>query len=223
MISIDEMKNFVFFVANKSQQGVNPTVDNFNLAADRAVWDETEEAYKKWQLDQNSTDELSYLLKKVSLQVDKGGKASYPSDYLHTSSIRYNWKVKDKSCGEYITKPQEVDQLNDAELGNRLASSIVYPSKRYPAMSYGSDYMQFYPIDLGYVDFTYLREPAKPEWVFTVVNGRPVYDSANSVNIEAPKEIFTKIAMRILSYLGVNIREPQLIQYAEMQEQKQNR
>jgi hypothetical protein len=79
-----------------------------------------------------------------------------------------------------------------------------------------------YPRSINRVIFTYLRQPVAPVWGFTVTNGRPVYNSTTSTNFEAPEEAFGDIANRILSLLGIYVREPQLQQYAEAMKQQGN-
>ena len=171
MINIDEIKRFVEFCANKSQAGSNPTPTKFNLAVKRAQMEWVMERYGNpntyqpgrpvpriaYQQTQKITDDLKFLLSKPTpLQIDKDGKAVYPSDYLHMSSVRYKYKKK-LSCNKKLIL-KEVD---------------------------------------------------------TLVNGRPVYDPFLSVDLEAPDEALNEIAVRTLSFLGIHIREPQLIQYAE--------
>jgi hypothetical protein len=138
---------------------------------------------------------------------------------MHSSSIRYKLKKKGKGK-EIITKETDITEITDAEVGNILTSSINEPTMRYPYCSYYSDYVQVYPKDLAKVTFTYLREPAEPKWAYTVVNGRPVYDASNSVDVEAPEDAMNEIAFIALGYLGIHIRESELIQYSELQQQK---
>ena len=42
----------------------------------------------------------------------------------------------------------------------------------------------------------------------------------SSVDLEAPDEVVNEIVMMCASYLGINLREPQLIQYAEQMKQQ---
>ena len=51
------------------------------------------------------------------------------------------------------------------------------------------------------------------EGQYTCANNHNPY--ANSVNFEFPYDCFNEIASMILSYVGVNLREPMLMQYAE--------
>jgi hypothetical protein len=230
MINVDEIKRFVEFCANKSQAGSNPTPTKFNLAVKRAQMEWVMERYGNpntyqpgmpvpriaYQQTQKITDDLKFLLSKPTpLQVDKNGKANYPDDYLHMSSVRYKYKKKLSCNKKLILKEVDVTNYKDAEIGHVKTSQIVQPTKRYPYYAFYDDCMIFDPKDLGTVTITYLREPIEPIWAYELVNGRPVYDPLNSVDLEAPDEALNEIAMRTLSFLGIHIREPQLIQYAE--------
>ena len=42
-----------------------------------------------------------------------------------------------------------------------------------------------------------------------------VYDPASSIDLEWPEQVFNEIAIRILSFVGVNLREGELTQYSE--------
>jgi len=113
----------------------------------------------------------------------------------------------------------DVDIVRDSEIGGITGSRIF--SKHLSAMNkviaaFYSDYIQFYPTKVQTAILTYLRKPIDPVWAFTVSNGRPVYDAANSVDLEAPDEVANEIIMMAASYLGINLREPELIQYSEM-------
>jgi len=57
-------------------------------------------------------------------------------------------------------------------------------------------------------------------WGYTLVNGRPVYDASLSTNIDAPEEAFNAIAMGTLSFIGINLREEELQNYAVSNKQQ---
>lgn len=233
MISVDEIRNFILFNANKAQGGSNPTPTNLNLAIKRAQQSWITDRYnnpKKYspagkppyghQESQKITDDISFLLVKSDIDVDSNGTFAYPSDYMHSSSIRYKFKKRGQGK-EIITKETDVTEISDSEIGNILSSSIVNPTKRYPYCTYYADHLQLYPKDLGKVTFTYLRLPVEPKWAYTLVNNRPVYDAGNSVDLEAPEDAMNEITFIALGYLGIHIRDAALTQYSEMQKQKE--
>ena len=111
----------------------------------------------------------------------------------------------------------EVSVVDDSELGYILNSSIVNPEPDYPVVAFYETGLQFYPDNSENVVLTYLRRPTKPNWAYNLVNGRPVYDADNSIHLEFPDETLNELLVKILSYVGINLREPQLVQYGETQ------
>ena len=81
--------------------------------------------------------------------------------------------------------------------------------------NFHNTYVEYYPNDIGSVDFTYLRNPVSPLWAFTIVDDVAIYDSGNSVQIELPLMLTNQLARIILSYIGINLREEKVVAYAE--------
>jgi hypothetical protein len=231
MIKVDELYQFVRFVANKSQSSGTITPSQFNLVLKRAYtqWvmerygdpnklmpGEANQARYGYQLNQKITDDIKHLIVGPKpYPVDEQGRVNYPNDYLHISSYRHRYK-KQLSCGDTVVKEVDIRAMKDSEIGHILTSQIVEPTMRYPYLAFYNDHMKVYPKEIDYVILTYLKKPEEPVWAYTPdANGRPVYDDTASVNIDAPEEALNEIAFRVLSFLGMNIREPQLIQYSE--------
>ncbi len=230
-MDINKVYDFLKYLADKDQSG-NITPKEFNLSIDRAFSEWTMKRYNNlkdntqnktgWQKNQKVTDDLKFLLVRNDVStIGSDGKLALPTDYLHLSSLVYNYKFEEN--GETVVVPSQVDIVNDNEISSFLGSSIYakrIKAKKYVIAAFYKDHIQIYPKNIGVVDFTYLRQPVSPYWAFTVVNGRPVYDAANSVDLEAPDEVVNEIIMMCASYLGINLREPQLIQYAEQMKQQ---
>ena len=230
-MTINEAYKFVQFVSNKNQRG-NIKPDDFNLIAERAQIDLFMQRYGNpaqyqyglpkprigWQMTQKITDDIKPFLKKTSFMLT-GGQFSLPSDYVHLSSARGSF-IMNKDCGQDPSvETTAVDVLNDNELSLRLSSFIDAPSKRYPVMVFYDTYCQVYPTDMQSIVITYIRKPNKPVWAYTVTNNNAVYDAGNSVDFEMPDDTHNEICYRILSYLGVNLRDGELTQYAEKMKQ----
>jgi len=241
-MNINEFRDFVLFVAKKAQSGANPTPSQFNLAVQRAFYEWLMSRYGNpqqyspkapfpkmgFQETQKISDDLGFLITRKEFNVAQDGKLSYPDGvnvkdvnsavapkYLHASSMRSTYGYKDSS-GAVQSKSVDIKAIKDFELGNTLASSIVTPTSRYPVYAFYDTYMQFHPKDIQRVEFTYLREPTKPVWAYTLdANNRPVYDSANSVDIESGEESMNEIAFNTLAFLGVSIRDQFLVQASE--------
>lgn len=241
-MNINKFKIFVDFIAKKATSGNNPTIVQFNIAVERAFVEDIMMSYGNpaeyqtgrpiprmaWQQTQKITDDLRFLLTRKEFHLTAAGKLTVPDgttkdintqtapNYLHVSSLRFNHIISKN--GAFESKEVNINIMRDSEIGSVLSSNINNPTTRFPVCAFYDTYIQFYPKTLQKVIFTYLRTPTIPVWAYTLdSNGRPVYDASNSVDIESPDVTQNRIAVKVLSYLGVSIREPQLIQYAEQQ------
>lgn len=231
MANIDKVYEFVKFLADKDQQG-NFTPKNFNDNCPRALDEIIMKRYNNpkdqqpnktgWQKDQKITDDLRFLIVRNEVSVvSPDGKLYLPEDYLHLSSLVYNYKYSEN--GETIVEPNEVDIVDDNEIASFTGSSIYgkrIKAKKYVIAAFYSDHLQFYPKNIQVVDFTYLRKPKAPFWAFTLQNGRPVYDATNSIDLEIPDELVNEFCMALASYLSINLRDAEFTQYVEMQKQQ---
>jgi hypothetical protein len=239
-MDIDKSKRFVEFIAKKKQSGSNPTPSQFNLAVERSFLEWVMKRYgnpKEYQPGapipriayENTNkikDDLRFLLERREFNASIGGRINVPDgvntydtegnlapEYLHLSSMRFDYVTQDED-GEITTTERDIDVLRDAEIGSVTNSKIVAPTVKSPACVFYSDYIQLYPKKPKRVIFTYLRVPVIPVWASTLVDGRPVYDPANSVDIESPDITHNEILMGTLQFLGISIREPELQMYA---------
>lgn len=191
-----------------------------------------------WEVTQLVTDYLSTLKVETDLSINAEGKATVPTDYLHHSSMCYRYAIPgvinelsptDDACDTTqngtvagnVIQPDMMDVpvvvVDDMRWCSLIASQIRKPTKRYPIAKYQNGYIQFAPKDLASVELTYLRYPLKPEWGYTVPNSvDPVYNPATSQDIELPAIIKNQLTYSVLTKLGINVREPQLQQFAEL-------
>jgi hypothetical protein len=76
---------------------------------------------------------------------------------------------------------------------------------------------QLNPVPISRVDFAYFRWPVDPVFAYTEADGYITEDAVNSVQLEWPKdEHITFIAM-LLKYIGINLREAEIVQIANQQ------
>jgi hypothetical protein len=220
-MTVNEILQWVNFRLNKSQTGNTLNQSEFNTCL---AWGNLEyfkikyglpEEYppgmplprQAWAVTQENIDALSPFLKGkggrdfAPLKLDNNGRADIPSDYVHYSSIRYG-KVP-------------VDVVSNDVYGDRLNSPITYGSKRYPFVTFYAGYMEFSPIDLGYVNFDYLRLPSTPIWGATIVNDQYVYNPNTSVQLEWSDIYHLDIANLILGYAASNLRDGTIMQVAQ--------
>jgi hypothetical protein len=227
-MTVDELKKLVEFWAKKSQSGSNPTPDQFNIGLLSAFnqWVEKERA--QYEATQESKDNLRFLLTKKTLIVGQTGVLLIPDgtsvtdvnnavapEYLQLSSLSYNY-ITENADGTLKSVEIPIDVVRDYEFSHRDSSHLQPPTTRFPIAKELSTTIEVRPKTLQRINLSYLKTPLAPKWAYTPdSSGRPVYDAANSVDLESPSSTHNEIAMMLLSYLGISIREPELQQYAE--------
>jgi hypothetical protein len=97
----------------------------------------------------------------------------------------------------------------------------------FPAYSLSGNKISVYPKAInkvGQLWSEYIRYPKDPQWTYTsIVGGEPVFNqSLNSYqDFELPKDYEVKLIVNILSQCGMQIRETEVVQYSNMEEQKE--
>lgn len=242
MININDFKQWVLYLARKSGMLNNPTPDQFNRIAEQSLYTWTMRKYGNdaqyqpgrpiplisFELTQNQIDNLHHLKTNKNFLIT-GGVLNLPDGttvvdntnqiapaYLHWAAL-YNYYV---IPGTNIPEEREIEMIRSNEWGKRVNSRINEPTNKRPVAELRDTYIQIMPVTVSFMRFEYLRHPIKPLWASTIVNNRPVYDAANSVDMDAPKEAENELAVIALSYLGINMREADLIQYAEAMKEK---
>ena len=243
-INIDDFKTFTEFLAKKSGKGDYATPSQFNLLTNRALIEfitkrnGNELEYQpgrpvpriSYEKTADVMDDLRYI-KEVREFVVTNNQIGIPDgttvtdingaicpEYIHWKSLRSYYLVQEGT--EIVKKEYDIDVVTENELGRRLVSQVNPPSKKFPIAQIKSAYIKFWPTNLQYVVMDYTRYPLTPVWNYTIVNNRPVYTSTGSVDIELPKECMNELAMMYLSYLGINMRDGELVQFAEMNKTK---
>tara|TARA_R110000824_G_scaffold311311_3_gene498484 strand:+ start:2001 stop:2771 length:771 start_codon:yes stop_codon:yes gene_type:complete len=184
---------------------------------------------------QKISDDLREFITRITLAVDANGLMNYPTDYLHFSSASSNYvdvefdrgttaedcptcnknTTRETVSSNVATKTVSIRPVDDSELSNLLSSSIVYPTIAFPVLTFYQEGVQYHPKNINTVDFVYLRKPIKPEWAYIITDNRPEYDASSSIDLEWPVQVFNEIAIRVLSFIGINLREADLAQYSE--------
>ena len=172
----------------------------------------------------------------------KTGSFSYPYDYLHFIRLFRNFPdVKDES-GNVITPGYKKDvKLITHDQYWKKKTSVISPITNDSPVST--------MIDSGFEVFTgdgeledtwdpvnqelisanitlvYIGKPKKPHWPYQMIDGMYVYNPSglNRVDLELPEKTHNEIAQRMLSYIGISLRDGEPLSYAEVKvkDQKQ--
>lgn len=237
MASINVAKELLDIITNKEQNG-QLGINRFNTIAQAASTMYFNDNFGQptqsqngnmpndmfWQSNKKVSDNLRNLLKLIDLPVNAKGRASRPTDFIHTSSIRFSYKTKIQDCTptqkvKYKVQEVEVEEIQDQELASRLSMELLKPTLEYPVCCIYDTYLQLYPANVGNLKFTYLRKPATPIWAYTTQNGEPVYDAANSVDFDFPDECLNELVVRMANLVGINISNNLLLQYSQQMKQ----
>lgn len=231
MINVNELYLFLNILANKSQTGSSGfSPANYNTLLPRALDDFFKKIYglpeqytpgrpiplMGYEMTQALTDAVKNIRKEpIQLPVDSDGKASYPSDYVHLSTVRYIHAINNPG-GEPTVVERKVDFVTDEQLADKLSDPIAPPTLKYPFGILYKDNIQFYPKNLFSVLFTYLNYPAKPVFGYNVdpLTDALVYVPGASVDIDLPENHFNDIARIILGYVGINLSSEMILKYA---------
>ena len=106
---------------------------------------------------------------------------------------------------------------------NYLLRSESKPTEYYPIYERFSDSIRVLPSTIEIVEMKYLREPKAPKWTYRVVtlpNGeeKVMFDSTRGdyQDFELHPSEYYNLVVGILSGFGINLREPDIIQAAEI-------
>jgi hypothetical protein len=121
----------------------------------------------------------------------------------------------------------EAEKVSVGKITMLNASLLTAPTTMYPAYTMSNNILSFYPSTIkgyGVVNTVYFRYPKDPKWTYiTLANGEPVFDQTqlDYQDFELPLEDEYKVAVKILQYCGMSIREQELTQFGMIQEQQQ--
>jgi len=110
-----------------------------------------------------------------------------------------------------------IEEVQGANFGY-MTSSIASPSVTFPVYEGYEDAVRVYPSEIqDNVSCRYLRRPVDPKWTYTVIGDVELFDNSmlDFQDFELHVSEIPKIVINMLSYLGVNIRENEVVQYVE--------
>ena len=216
-VNINDFKNFVEGVSAKVQVGNTLTVEQFNTFCNQAQ-------LLRYEYDRNifiAKDEISFylslFLKNLTTSVPVAGSLPYPADLEHIASIR-SYYIDSNGVG--IEVP--VQSVRNSDWGKITSSQLLVATKEYPKYSWFETDIRFAPKNIGVVMLDYFRTPVKPEWNYTIVNNRPVYDPLTSVNFEWDSFAMNNIAGIFLELFATTIKDAELTAFAQAFQQQSN-
>jgi len=122
----------------------------------------------------------------------------------------------------------EAEKVTNSKISMLSNSLLTAPTKTFPAYSLNNDSITVLPKTInnpGQVFSQYIRYPKDPKWTYsTLLGGQPVFDQSQPdyQDFELPIEDEVNLVIKILQYSGIQIRETQVVQFANLEEQKDN-
>lgn len=223
-MTIDEVHKFIDFIAKKSNAGGYITPAEKDLLLNRAQTQYFNKLYGNqndyrydrpvpkitYAVTEKISNSLSpFLSDPTALTIDSNGQVNTPTDLFQTVSITHTISGVD----------YEVTRVEQDRVANNLSSSIEAPDAKYPIYTQLRTKLQFYPKNLATATIIYLKKPVDMVWAYTTVNGRPVYNPTLSVQPEWKDMDMNEIIYLALSYIGVNLKDPEVSQFANIKTQ----
>jgi hypothetical protein len=223
-MTIDEVHKFIDFIAKKSNAGGYITPSEKDLLLNRAqiqyfnklYGNQNDYRYDRpvpkitYAVTEKISNSLSpFLSDPTSLVIDANGQVAIPGDLFQTVAITHLVGGID----------HEVTRVEQDRVSNNLTSVIEAPDEQYPIYTQLRTKLQFYPKNLATATIIYLKEPADMVWGFTIVSDRYVYNPATSTQPLWKDMDMNEIIYLALSYIGVNLKDPEVSQFANIKTQ----
>jgi len=146
------------------------------------------------------------------------GILSYPSNYAHRDTVTYNFT---KTINHVVTVlPRPVEILKEAEFSARNGNYTKRPTTSNPTGVVRSNGIHIMPLTIISVNFSYYRWPIDPIFSYTLGDGYITYNASTSVEYEWPVDEHMTLVSMILQYIGVNLRESDIVQYSELKKKE---
>ena len=212
------------YILNKDNNGYL-TPDEFNAFARQAQLDVLEDVfyqYNKWlnkRLTKQAFSGAADMVKQLSEVIDRftvqnpltysAGIFQLPSDVYLAIDVVNSGKV--------------VERVEQSKATYLLNSGFNAPTVYYPAYTQSDSTITVYPSSIvSNVSAIYVRYPLDPKWTYYTDNqtgaamfnlGAPDYQ-----DFELPYNYSNDLILRILKYAGMNIRETDIISFANNEE-----
>jgi hypothetical protein len=122
------------------------------------------------------------------------------------------------------TNISEAEKVTDGNIQRLNFSLLTAPSQMFPAYTLSGNALIPHPTreaQYGNVRANYFRYPKPPKWTYiSLAGGEPSFDQSQPdyQDFELPLEDEYKLAMKILQYCGISIRETTVAQFAIAQQ-----
>jgi len=197
--------------------------NNYSYLAQMEIYEEYFYDFARWLVSQTNrvsgsgyADIPKQIRQKLEIFHKVGAMVSVSASEFTAPTDSY--KVMDLYYGGQIVDKVDYSRLQLLNLSNHTA-----PSTTYPVYYQTEDSYIVYPVTItSGVTCNYFRKPADPNWTYNTVAGNPVFNQSdvNYQDFEIHPADEPRLVMKILGYVGITVREQEVVQYAELQEQQ---
>ncbi len=158
--NVDEVFQVTRYRCNKAGFLGDFSSADFNLLFPRAEIRYYNKEYALYASNEEVSDTMAkFKSDPLTITIDGTGRYDSPSNMLHVDAI-------------YTTTTQQpIVRVESDRVANNLASAIELPTTEFPIYSEYTDYLQFYPINLGSAKLIYLMIPRTTVWGYTLAGG----------------------------------------------------
>jgi hypothetical protein len=235
MVSINNVRETVLAICNKNNYGyISP--DDFNLYAKQAqleIFSSYMERYNYYinlenqhtsgsdlaDLAESARESIeTFITAEILAHVAVAGIFSTftaPSDWYHINMVLYNPTANANT---------EVVKASRKEVISLAKSNLTSPSTTYPYYVVGvGNTIGIAPSSITTnISCLYVRYPVDPVWGYvTLLDGEPVEDVGSSVNFEVSEDEESALVEKILEKAGLSIREPEVYNTAQANDNQQ--
>lgn len=226
-ISVDTVYKTVLFILNKQQRGYM-TPEEFNKVGAQAQLEIFEKYFEDLnqltripQNDMDYADRVAYLDDKISIFKNVAEEELDGETYF---ALPDNTHI----IGTITSNDIELQRVSRNEYYNIIKSPLTKPTLSYPIYLLESSEVKVSPSNIAKVSYDYIVRPVEPQWNYTVGSvGQFIFNATNatnnkSIDFELHNSEQVELILRILSYAGIIIRDPNIVQAAASQVQQAN-
>ena len=238
---INSVRNTVLSIINKNNYGYLSPSD-FNLFAKQAQLDIFDEYFIRYnqQINEENArlsgtgyadikkgyEEVIDIFSITSFLTQKTQNVFYLPSQTTTGSDYY--LLNKVLCFSAGVLKGEAEKVSHSKITLLNSSLLTAPSTVYPAYTQEANAITVFPNTFNGVNDVqsqYIRYPNDPKWTYvTLYGGEPLFDQSQGdyQDFELPIDDVNNLVAKILQYAGVSIREADVFQFGQAQEQQQN-
>jgi hypothetical protein len=243
-VNVNDVYQTVLLILNKEQRGYM-TPEEFNRIASQVqleIYNKTFEDYnqlvRQRQPDTGTADRIQDLENKLApfrASLNAAGIAVLAGKIYSRVSLPANLYRLDRIV---VNDTTEAQMVTFSELFSNNLSPLTSPTVNFPIFAFeqnagsqsgGSQQIAFLPkqnngVDWANSDFNiyYFTIPQNIVWGYSInPNGAYDYNGSSSIQFALVNSEFTNVVLRVLLYSGVVIRDPNIVQAAAGQIQKE--